>query len=276
MARRSLEPWDRSEPADEPAPSVAGPPVPAEIPPAEPTAWDGPLSPKVGRIDGSTVRRGPARKARKTVTEGARYIKLDAAARAEIRRRARKGELPGALAREWGVHRRTIQDLLRGRTFGHDNAAPVAPTPNEPAIGEHPSYPPAPVAPVPEPEPAGPPPPRRGRAPRLDAAARAEARELARQGWGVRRLARHFGVARSVVWRCLKGHVAPGDPDAPAPPPRPHRWIEDRSDPMTRDPMPPAIVAEEPDQVVDIGPPAIVAEARPVDGWGHWSRCRDD
>lgn len=261
----ALSEWDRSadgvvDAAAVPAPPpAAAPPAPAIVA-ADPTEWDGPLSPVVGRIDGSVVRRGPARPKKmarpKEDTDG--NVKLTAADRAEIRRLAKEGWETRRLARHFKVAVKTIQRLLNGQRWGADGQAPQA-RPSTPPIGlRRKGAPPGPSSYE-----------RRGPATtaRLTPGQRAEARELAAQGWGSIRLGRRYGVNPGTIRRMLNGESFADDPGAPPRPTRrrPGRFEVDRADPMHRDPGPPA---EPPGRVVIIGPPAIVEEDGPEEGDG--------
>src|SRR5580700_8895514 len=110
----ALRSWLRSRVADDDGPPLRTIPVPELLPgappppspsagsykPAEPTIWDeGPANPKVGKVDGTPVRRGKARPRRyRKARAGDSRVKLDLAARQEIRRLARKGSGAAELA----------------------------------------------------------------------------------------------------------------------------------------------------------------------------------
>jgi transposase-like protein len=200
-------------------PELLGAPPPAI---AEPNVWDdGPLSPKIGKVDGTPVRRGKARrKPVKRRPDSDPRRKLDAAAREEILRLHAQGWGFRRLAKKFGVNQKSIRKLIRT-------------SPPRPRL-----VPPPPVVtigmrePAPEPETR---PKRLGPAPSnaklTDPAVRAEIRELSRQGWGIRRLGARFNVSHSSIRRLLLGLSFADDPGAPPPPPakekaQPGGWRE--------------------------------------------------
>jgi hypothetical protein len=105
--------------------------------PPEPTAWEGGhASPNVGKVDGTPVRRGKARPKVRPRPKGDadRRVKLDAAAREEIRRLYAAGGISKReLARRFGGDHKTIRELLSGHTHAVDGVRPVpAPPPAPP------------------------------------------------------------------------------------------------------------------------------------------------
>jgi hypothetical protein len=146
----ALREWmpNRSADDDDLVVMLAPPPEPPAIaePIPEPTAWEGGhASPKVGRIDGTPARRGKARpKVRPRLKgDGDGRVKLDAAARAEIRRLFAQGVSKRELARRFGVQPRAIRELLSGHTHAVDGVKPI-PSPPPPAT-------PPPATPPPKP-----------------------------------------------------------------------------------------------------------------------------
>lgn len=235
----ALSEWDRAP--DDVADAAAGnapPPAPPRageaIAPAEPTEWEGPVSPHGRREDGSIIRRGKARPRRmaRPKKDTDRNVKLTAADRDEIRRLAKEGWATRRLARHFHVSVKTIRRLLNGQRWGSDRKAPLV-KPSTPPIGLRPRE-----------SPPGPSPPtyaRRGPSigAKLTPEQRAEARELSAQGWGSIRLGKRYGVNPGTIRRMLNGQSFADDPGAPLPPPRkvkPVQWDRDPKDPMHRDP----------------------------------------
>jgi DNA invertase Pin-like site-specific DNA recombinase len=181
-----------------------------------PTLWDGgPISPMVGKIDGTPVRRGPAKRRNARASDDDGRVKLDSEKRRQLRRLAKQGWGIRRLARHFGVSPHAIRDVLRG-----PRATTPVPARQTPQIGR--------LEPRSEPGTCTAKTKPRGRA-KLTSEQRDEIRRLAGEGWGCRRLAQRFGVEDTAILRLLKGVTFKNDRQAPPPPPikpRPTRWRE--------------------------------------------------
>jgi lambda repressor-like predicted transcriptional regulator len=225
----ALREWPRFRRGDDDGPmleTAAAPElVPIELPAVEPVVWtDGSIDPKVGKVDGTPVRRGKARRTARKVRDDDPRVKLDLARRNEVRRLAREGWTVLDLARRFEVDPTTIRDLLRGRTFKADRAEVIPPIPQA-SIGQRDPGPPIGLPSVPY--------ERKKHVPgtaRLTPEQRDEIRRLSREGWGIRRLANKFGMNRETIRDLLLGNFWADDPGAATPPAKPATWEEPPDD----------------------------------------------
>jgi DNA-binding transcriptional regulator YdaS (Cro superfamily) len=217
----ALREWSPNRIADDDGPmleTAAAPellPVEPSPPAVEPTVWtEGPISPKIGKVDGTPVRRGPARRKPRPS-----HGKFTPELRAEIRRLAKEGWSRERLAKHFKVKVETIQRLLDGISYACDGAKPVPAPPPAPTIGARiPESPSIPATPY-----------RRTKAAsnaKLTLEQRDEIRQLSREGWGTKRLAKRFGVDKKAIHNLLIGSTYSDDPGAPPRPPRPATWRE--------------------------------------------------